>query len=469
MADIISKKADYDAGTYDDTMSEEVPGIIPPDCLSLAVTSEASFSTDDPPLVGAPLVEVPSIDNLEAGQSFLVTTPLSVFAIEAYFTTLGEVSGDPVMYVTIVADDAGNPDTTIIAESVHRTIPIEEGTIGWKGPAPSGSAAFFSNQTIINIQDFATHDGTIDEVTFEMHSEPAGAGIVAIYRNIGGTQYQKIDEAAIDVPPGSGIHTVSLSKTLSVLVGDAIAFYTPTLGLMSQHTGHPGAVHAGSPPAIFDASSSGNGPVVGADITTVVPETFSFTTPASLAPGTYWAVFQSESGTPGGNLRSIRTRTPSAYTGGHLAFRTNTDPSWFHYPNHDLTIIVHVTAFYDFGSWRSNLRDTPAAVEVINYDFDINIGSGDANNYINKIDIIRAEDMVVVGSYTIPIEVSTLLTPTDFGMTEIPNFNWYFDVSIIGDMTKSIQLNSITTNYEPMACQNVTRINHISILYHSIS
>jgi len=43
MADIISKKADYDAGTYDDTMSEEVPGIIPPDCLSLANYSTISF------------------------------------------------------------------------------------------------------------------------------------------------------------------------------------------------------------------------------------------------------------------------------------------------------------------------------------------------------------------------------------------------------------------------------------------
>jgi len=67
--------------------------------------------------------------------------------------------------------------------------------------------------------------------------------------------------------------------------------------------------------------------------------------------------------------------------------------------------------------------------------------------------------MVVVGSYTIPIEVSTLLTPTDFGMTEIPNFNWYFDVSIIGDMTKSIQLNSITTNYEPMGLYNAVLLD----------
>jgi len=314
MVDVISTKADFDAGTYTDTMSEEVPGVIPPDCLSLLMEHVLYFSADNTSL-GQFAVGNVGGNFFESGQSFIVASPMTISKIEMFFTNFGGGgSGTPVLYATIVADVAGNPDTVVIVESNHFSFTISEG-------------------------------------------------------------YQTFNFSSIELPPG-----------------------------------------------------------------------------------TYWFVLQCEPGTPLDNYRLLRTAQPSSYPYGHAASKGGSG-IWTHYSNHDVIMNAYRWGIATSGSWRSDERDTPAVSKIANFVFDINAGSGDANNYISGIDIIRAEDMSVVGTYSTAIQDDVTLTLTDFGITEILNFDWYFDVSMVGDSTTSIQLNSITTNFVSMSLYNAVLLD----------
>jgi len=313
MADVITTKADFDEGIYIDTMSEEIPGIIPPDCLTLGEIGPLSM--------GTPANMIPGVGHswkiYKVAQSITLDSNLTIDSVNVRFANGG--TGDPILYMTVVPDIAGDPDTsTILAESDHRSV------LPW-----------------------------------------------------------------------------------------AEAF-----------------------------------------------RIFNFP-PVSLTPNIYWLVLQAEDGTPPNNFRILRSGKPSSYPFGHMAGWSSTTPWWYHQATTDMRIVVTFSEniFHASGSWKSDERVTPPISRVANYVFDIVAGSGDVDNYISKVDIVRTSDMTVVGTYLTPIRDDITLTPADFGITERPTFDWLFDVYLIGDTTTSIQLNSITTDFVATSLYNAVLLD----------
>lgn len=166
--------------------------------------------------------------------------------------------------------------------------------------------------------------------------------------------------------------------------------------------------------------------------------------------GSSWATLKSSTSRPSGWSGNPMVIIGKGYSDNPTYSNADFDNS-FATPgssyNSYITDVV-VTPYKTSGTWISSQLTMPTNKRLKNIKLDLT--NGDASNYIDKIEVLKASDSSVLSTYATDQYTDVTLTKSDFdnGFGSTMNTNIKLKFYFVGDGTKTITLDQLYGDYE---------------------
>ena len=206
-------------------------------------------------------------------------------------------------------------------------------------------------------------------------SEISETGITnqAVVGNFGGTDYWMGQSFQ---PPSNAIYT-AIAVGVDSVVGTPTPYY---FEIRTDNGGEPSAT------VIAQTETIAHG-----DVTTGGFDTkLSLNTPIKLNSGTtYWMVYRTDGVGSSNNYYSVYYLVTGTYSDGNRVFSTDAGSSWTQRATNDMSFILYTQDTTTSGNWTNTaIQLTDQQLSQI----DITTTDADASNYIDKIEILDADD-----------------------------------------------------------------------------